>query len=239
MPTELIPYEDEGTMLEGFAAYPSEEKRPAVILCHAWSGRDKYICEKAELMTEWGYVGFALDMYGKGVLGKSRDENAALKKPFLEDRQLLQRRLLKALHTVSALPYVDSNLIAVVGFGFGGLCALDFARSGAPLKGAVCVYGHFESPQLQEEKKIFAKILILHGHDDRIVTLPELSAFEKKLSEAKVDWQTHLFSHSMHAFTNPSANDPVFGTVYNPLSAQRAWVSIRSFLAEVLHTPPS
>lgn len=141
-----ISYSDKSTELEGFVAYPSQEKRPAVILCHAWRGRDDFICEKAEEIASWGYVGFALDMYGKGVLGKSKEENAALKKPFLEDRALLQRRVLKAFETVQSLPYVDSSRIAVLGFGFGGICALGLARSSANLRGAISIYGHFTPP---------------------------------------------------------------------------------------------
>lgn len=87
--TAFIPYSDRGTSLEGFIAYPSQEKRPLVLLCHAWRGRDDFICEKAQQIASWGYIGFALDIYGKGILGKSKEENAALKKPFLDDRQLL------------------------------------------------------------------------------------------------------------------------------------------------------
>ena len=95
-----------------------------VILCHAWRGRDDFICKKAELMTQWGYAGFALDMYGKGVLGNSKEENASLKAPFIQDRELLKRRVLKALDVASSLPSVDTSRIAVIGFGFGGICAL-------------------------------------------------------------------------------------------------------------------
>jgi dienelactone hydrolase len=36
--------------------------------------------------------------------------------------------------------------IAVLGYGFGGICALDLARTGADLKGAISVYGHFDPP---------------------------------------------------------------------------------------------
>lgn len=51
-----IPYKDKGIELEGFVATPSEEKRPVVILCHAWKGRDDFICEKAKAIAEWDYV---------------------------------------------------------------------------------------------------------------------------------------------------------------------------------------
>jgi dienelactone hydrolase len=94
--TGPIPYQDNECSLEAFVAVPSKQKRPLVILCHSWRGKDDFICEKAKEISQWGYVGFALDMYGKGIIGKSKEENALLKKPFIEDRQLLQRRVVKA-----------------------------------------------------------------------------------------------------------------------------------------------
>jgi len=231
MPTNLIPYSDGPTALEGFAAHTVPDKRPVVILCHAWNGRDQYICEKAEMMARWGYVGFALDMYGKGKIGKSKEENAALKKPFLEDRLLLKRRLLKAYETASSLPYVNRQKIAVVGFGFGGLCALDLARCGVNLRGAVSVYGHFDPPP--GHHPIDTKILILHGYDDPIVKQEALRHFADELTEKKIDWQAHVYSNTMHAFMNPDVNEPGAGLVYNPVSAQRAWHEIQGFLEEI------
>ena len=181
-----------------------------------------------------GYVGFALDMYGRGVLGKSKEENAALKKPFIEDRHLLQQRVIKALETASRLPYVDSRRIAVIGFGFGGICALDLARSGADLKGAISVYGHFDPPSHHLVKSIRAKVLVLHGYNDPVAPQEELRRFEKEMNEAKIDWQAHVYGNTMHAFATPGANDPDAGILYNPVAAARAWVVIQNFLAEVL-----
>ena len=37
----------------------------------------------------------------------------------------------------------------------------------------------------------------------------------------------------MHAFTNPSANNPDFGTVYNPVADRRATKAIKDFFEEV------
>jgi dienelactone hydrolase len=233
MPTSFVPYTDGSTVLEGFAAHTIPEKRPAVILCHAWSGRDHYVCEKAEMLARWGYFGFALDMYGKGVLGKSKEENARLKKPFLEDRALLQRRLLKALETVRSLPYVDPQKIAAVGFGFGGLCALDFARSGADLRGVVSLYGHYDPLPSHLSKSIQSKILVLHGYDDPVVKPDELRRFAEEMTEAKVDWQAHVYSNTLHAFMNPAINDPAAGLCFHPVSSQRAWHEIQGFLEEI------
>lgn len=229
----VVPYQDNGIELEGFAVYPIEEKRPVVILCHAWSGRDNFICEKAREIASWGYVGFALDMYGKGVLGKSKEENANLKRPFIEDRHLLQKRVIKAYEAACSLPYADSSRVAVLGFGFGGLCALDLARSGADLKGAVSVYGHFDPPPSSLIKAIKAKILVLHGYNDPVAPQAELIRFEKEMNDSQVDWQAHIYGNTMHAFAAPGANDPESGILYHPVSAARAWTAIHHFLDEV------
>lgn len=233
MEQALVAYTDHGVDLEGFAAYPSPGKHPAVILCHAWKGRDDFICGKAKLVASSGYAGFALDMYGKGILGKSNEENAALKQPFLHDRKLLQQRVLAAFDTVRELPYVDPHRIAALGFGFGGLCALDLARAGVNLAGAISVYGHFDPLPTALAKPIQAKILILHGFNDPIATQDELARFEKEMSDAKVDWQAHVYGNAMHAFATPGANDPMSGILYNAIAAKRAWIAADHFLDEI------
>lgn len=231
----IIPYQDQDTQLEGFVAYPNQtvSKRPVVILCHAWRGNDPFICEKAKEIAEWGYIGFALDIYGKGVLGQTKEENVALKKPWMENRIALQRRLLKSYEVASHLPHADPKNIAALGFGFGGMCALDLARSGVPLKGAVSIYGHFDPPPKEYTQPIHAKILILHGAQDTITTREELNRFENQLNVAQVDWQAQIYGGTLHAFATPGVNDPVSGVLYNPISAARAWQASRDFFDEI------
>lgn len=53
------------------------------------------------------------------------------------------------------------------------------------------------------------------------------------MSTAAADWQVHAYGGTMHAFTNPAANDPGFGTVYNPVADRRATQSIKNFFEEV------
>lgn len=235
MQTQLVTYEDQGTVLEGFMAFDPDISgpRPAVILCHAWRGRDDFVCEKAVEIASQGYATFALDIYGKGKLGTNKDENTALMMPFINNRLLLRSRLLAAFKTFKEQPIVDSDKIATIGFCFGGLCALDFARSGADLRGAISVHGMLNKPSNQVKcESIKAKILALHGNDDPLVPPEIVSIFEQEMTDAKADWQIHIYGGTMHAFTNPMAKDPDFGTVYNPLSAKRAWLSVRNFLAE-------
>ena len=54
-----------------------------------------------------------------------------------------------------------------------------------------------------------------------------------ELTAMGADWQVHAYGGTMHAFTNPAADDPGFGTVYNPAADHRSWQSLQLFLAEI------
>lgn len=236
--TKKIEYYAENVLLEGYYAYnnASSEKKPAVLLMHDWSGRNDFVCHKAELLAELGYVGFALDMYGKDIQGKDNAEKSALMQPFIENRNLLRQRVLAALQTVTQIEQVNAARIAAIGFCFGGLCALDLARSGAEVRGVVSVHGALIPPPANLSKHaITAKILALHGHADPLVPHTHIEAFEKEMTLAKADWQLHMYGNTLHSFTNPLANDPAFGTVYHPVADKRAWISIQNFLTEILN----
>jgi len=233
--SNTVGYLDGGVLLEAFFAFDDsfDGRRPAVLISHAWGGRDEFVAEKAKKVAELGYVGFALDMYGKGILGSSPEENSALMQPFMADRGLLQKRINAALYASRLLPWVDDSKIAAIGFCFGGLCVLDLARSGADVKGVVSFHGLLGAPESLPNKPIQAKVLALHGHDDPMGTVEQVQAFEQEMTDAGVDWQLHAYGHTMHAFTNPKANDPAFGTVYQANADKRSWLAMKSFLEEV------
>ncbi len=235
MITKHIDYQDGNTALEGYLAYnESDEPKPAVLVAHDWSGRREFACKAAERVAAMGYVGFALDMYGKGVFGADGDVegNSALMNPYFTDRTLLRQRISAALDAVRQLPQVEPSRIAAIGYCFGGLCVLELARSGADVQGVVSIHGIFAPGNVANEK-ITAKVLCLHGHDDPMVPPEQVLAFETEMNQAGVDWQMHVYGGTMHAFTNPMANNPDFGTVYKEVAANRAYLSITNFLNEI------
>lgn len=234
--TRTIEYYHNNVQLEAVLAWDDSinTPRPAVMVAHAWFGRDEFAVGKACALAELGYVGFALDMYGKGVLGAGPEENAKLMAPFMEDRAMLQSRMLAALETVKQLPEVDASRIASIGFCFGGLCVLDLARSEANLNGVVSFHGLFTPPGNTEHNRITAKVLVLHGFDDPMATPEQLVELGNELTVSGSDWQIHAYGGTVHAFTNPKANDPGFGTVYQEAADRRSWQSMRNFLEEVL-----
>lgn len=234
MKTETITYKDGNEIFEGFCAYPdfTNEKKPAILVAHDWSGRNDFACNKAKLLAEMGYIGFALDMYGQAKIGNTKEEKTALMQPLMQDRKLLQSRILKALETVSSLEMVNTAKIGAIGFCFGGLCVLDLARSGAKINGVVSFHGLLQAAE-QQNTNIHAKILALHGYDDPMVKHDQILAFGDEMTKAKCDWQLIMYGNTMHAFMNPEANDPDFGTVYNTIVAKRAWVAMQNFFAEI------
>lgn len=231
----FVEYQHAGADLEGFLACDDAEAgaRPAVMVVHAWAGRSEFECDKARALAELGYAGFAADLYGKGILGASVEENAGLMQPFLDDRTLLQSRLTTALETLKSLPEVDNDRIAAIGFCFGGLCVLDLARIGTDIKGVASFHGLFGAPGNTSGTKIKAKVLALHGHDDPMVPVDAVVALEKELTEAGADWQIHVYGNTLHAFTNPEANDTNLGAIYNKNADKRSWQTLLNFLEEL------
>lgn len=229
-----IGYKHMGTALEGVLAFDEAKSggRPAVLISHAWAGRTENEAGFADKLAKLGYAGFALDLYGKGVTGSSNEENTKLMTPFMQDRAMLQARLQAVVDTVRDQPEVDPRKIVMMGFCFGGLCALDLARTGADIQGAASFHGLFKPPGNTDGKEIRAKVVAYHGWDDPMVPPEDVVALGKELTRAKADWQIHAYGGTMHAFTHPEANDPAFGTVYNKTSADRSWESFTAFLRE-------
>ena len=235
MITQTIDYKDGDTLLEGYVAYDDSIKgpRPAVLVAHDWSGRRDYATSKADEVARMGYVGFALDMYGKGVFGSDGDVelNSSLMGPLAADRAKLRARMMAALMTVRGLDVVDASKVSAMGYCFGGMCVLELARAGADVGGVISIHGIF-SPGDVANEAISAKVLCLHGHDDPMVPPEQVLAFEQEMSIASADWQMHTYGGTMHAFTNPGANNPGFGALYNPDADRRASRSIENFLSE-------
>lgn len=233
--TRTIDYDDGDTALEGLIAWDddNDKPRPGVMVCHAWAGRSQFEDNKAVELAKLGYTGFALNLYGKGVLGSGPDENAALMTPFLDDRPMLQKRLLLSLETMRNQPEVDESSVAAIGFCFGGLCVLDIARTGADIDGVVSFHGLFGSPGNTSGNKIKAKILALHGWNDPMATPDSVVALGEELTAMGADWQLHGYGNTMHAFTSPDANDPAMGTVYSESADRRSLAAMQNFLAEL------
>ncbi len=235
MPTATIDYREGDTVCEAYVSYgEGGGKRPAVLVAHQWAGQMPNERDAADRLAKLGYVGIAIDVYGKGNRGEPGGDNGHLMGPFVADRAALRARLLAAVEAARAHGAVDPEKIAVIGYCFGGLCALDLARANAPgLLGAVSIHGIFPPPNIGPQADIAASILVLHGWEDPLAKPDEVLGLAKELTDAKADWQVHAYGHAMHAFTAAAAAAPEKGLLYDAKAVKRSWASVVTFLEEV------
>jgi dienelactone hydrolase len=233
---QLIEYRDGALTLEGLLVRDDSRigPLPAVLVSHAWGGRDDFVARKAKRLAWHGYAAFCLDMYGKGVRGRNAAENSALMSPLVMDRAALARRINLAVATVRAQPGIDPARIAAMGFCFGGLCVLDLARGGADVRGVISFHGILKPNGLTNSAPVKAKVLALHGYDDPLAPPDDVTAFAREFTAAKADWQLHAYGHTQHSFTNPQATDSANGLVYNERADRRSWHTLLQFLEEAL-----
>jgi dienelactone hydrolase len=235
--TENVDYTDADSLFEGYVVYApnlAASKAPCVLVMHDWSGLNQSAQGVAQQMARLGYVGFALDVYGKGVRGSVVGDNSALLNPLMANRALLRQRLLAGLIAAQKHPLVDGQRLAALGHCFGGLCALDLARA-APrgLKGAVSIHGVLTPPNIDDQPPITTSILILHGWEDPFAPSIDMLAITQELTSAGADWQIHAYGHAKHAFTHQSANMPERGLLYDAKADRRSGASTKAFFREV------
>jgi dienelactone hydrolase len=231
--TKSIDYTQGDAQLRGYLAYDDaiQGKRPGVLIVHEWWGLNDYAKQRARQVAELGYVAFALDMYGKDVIAKDREE-AARKSNEFKGKPIIRERARAGYEVIAKQAQVDPKRIAVMGYCFGGTTALELAYSGAELIGVVSFHGGLVPPKPGD--KFDAKILALHGADDPFVPAEAVTAFEQGMRTSGADWQLVAYGGAVHTFTNPKAgSDSSTGSAYNEKADRRSWQAMQDFFKEI------
>ena len=224
-----IAYGHDGTELEGYVAHDAaaQEPRPGILVIHDWLGVGVNVELRAQMLARLGYVALAADIYGVGG-APTHEEAPALAGTFYGDLPLMRARVQAAYETLVELPQVDESRIAVIGYCFGGSAAIEFARTGADLRGVVSFHGRLLTHDPSDAANIRAKLLILTGGSDPAVTDDDIRAFQDELRTVpELDWQTVIYSGAPHAFTVP-------GDRFRPVADARSWQAMQAFFDEVL-----
>src|SRR4051794_26068903 len=229
-----IPLEFEGEQLEHvFVGRRDEQARPTILMIPTVMGVSDLEISFGRQLVELGYNALVADLFGKKFRGAPRDTMFGELNRLKADRAALLRRLQHVLDLAHGLAEVPDGQIVVAGYCFGGMCALDVARSGADIVAAVSFHGLFDPPGLPPQR-IKAKVVAFHGWDDPMVPPEKVVALGQELTEAGSDWQIHAYGHVGHGFTNPRAADlQIDGVAYNALAAERSWTSFINLLEEL------
>lgn len=235
-----IEYTDSETTFEGYLASDASTtaRRPCILIAHAWDGLNAHWMSLADTYAQKGFVSFAIDVYGKGRRGPIDGDNSHLMNPLMADRRVLRSRLLAALSCAQQQACVLPDKLIIIGYCFGGLCALDLTRSAPPgLVGAVAVHTPFTPPNIGPQPRITASVLALHGWEDPFAPSSDVLSFASEMTAASADWQLHAYGHAKHGFTFVGADIPSFSIKYDANAHRRSTAAIDAFILEVLSRP--
>jgi dienelactone hydrolase len=221
-----VTYEVNGKPYEGYFVSPSA-KAPLILLIHDWDGLTEYEVKRANMLADMGYAVFAADLFGAGVRPTEVKDKRQHTGELYKDRNKMRTLIRAALDTVKSKGGNVNNAV-VMGYCFGGAAVLEFARSGADLKGFVTFHGGLSTPEGQDYSKTKGKLLILHGTADKHITMDQFAQLANELEEKGVAHEMITYGGAPHAFT-------VFGEDrYRKDADEKSWKRFSEFLGETL-----
>jgi dienelactone hydrolase len=233
MKEEKIEFVSAGRTMAGFFFEPAPQDtkpRRGVMVLHGGRGLGAHERDRARMLTELGYVAFAPDLFGE--VFESRERGVEVITRLIGDPPALRARLADALACMRARPAVDPARVAAIGFCFGGLAALELARSGAHLRAVVSFHGGLTTCAPAEPDRVKAAILVCTGAADPFVTREHRCAFEEEMTCANADWQLHAYANAMHGFTEQNLHRP--GAQYDAAADRRSWRAMRALFDEMI-----
>lgn len=227
-------YTDGDAECLGFIAFDANQKgkRPVVLIVHDWMGRAAGDEQRAREIASLGYLAFSIDVYGKDVRPTNRSEAAAAAGKWRGgDKEAFRQRLKAGMDAALEHELADAGRVAAIGYCFGGSAVMQLARSGAELRGVVPFHGGYSLEPQGDAGNIKAKVLILHGADDKF---EGIVAINSELRDAGVNYEIDIYGHAVHSFTNPAAgDDPSTGNAYDAQADKRSWERMKDFFKEI------
>jgi dienelactone hydrolase len=235
---DRIEYEALGVAMVGYLAVDDEvggSDRPGVLLLHEGLGQDDNVRWRADRLAGLGYVAFVLDYFGGGCQHPLTFAQARLGELF-EDMGATRQLAMAGYEVLTAQPGVDGDRIAAIGFCFGGVMALELARSGVPLRAVIGFHPGFAKVSPADSAGITASVLMICGAEDPVVSKEDRQRFEDEMQSAHVaDWRLEVYGGVGHSFTNPDISSrglPGF-FAYDERADRRSWSAMLALFDEV------
>jgi dienelactone hydrolase len=232
-------YNGDSVTMNGFFAYnaSSKEKRPVVMIVHEWWGQNEYVKKRARELAALGYLAYAVDMYGGGMVAADPTMAKELATPFYMNPLKAKVRFDAALAMAKSNPLADTSKILAIGYCFGGSMVLNVARLGENLAGVVSFHGGLAGVPPSRDK-LKAAVLICHGEVDQFVSAQEVATFKKQMDSIGAVYTFKSYPNATHAFSNPDAtengkkfNMPI---AYNGAADTASWNDMKVFFDGVL-----
>jgi dienelactone hydrolase len=234
--TKTVDYKQGKTVLQGFLAWDDavKDKRPGVLVIHEWWGHNQHARNQAIRLAKQGYVGFAVDMYGKGKVAKHPKDAEAMMTALMKDQSVIKARFDAGLEALKKDPHVDASKVGVVGYCMGGAIAIGMARAGEDIT-AISAF-HAALPPAAEPTKpgtVKAKIQIHEGADDPFVPQDAIDAFKKDMAGAGATAEVITYPGVKHSFTNPDADKVKMDALkYDKDADTKSWETAMKFFKD-------
>lgn len=227
--TEQIEYRV-GDRVFGGRWFPPEghAKARGVLVLHGGGGIATHEERVAARFAALGYGALVPDLFGERFTDRAHGMAVvgALAASPVELRARVKAALARLASRMPGAPLVAS------GHCFGGLAALELARSSADVRAVASLHGALHTREPAARGAITARVLACTGADDAFCTREHRAAFEAEMTNAGVDWQHHIYGGAQHGFTVDEGSARP-GAGYHAPSDARSWRAMVQLFDEV------
>jgi len=207
------------------------DNKPGIVVFPDAMGHGEHSMERAHALADMGYVALAADVYGECLQPRDVARALELSTALRADSTQWRSRARACLDALTTADGVDKQRLGAIGFCFGGSTALELARSGAPVKAAVCFHGGLETQLPARQGFVTSTILVCSGARDSRVPLTSVPVFLDEMEAAGCECEVVVYSGVQHSFTN-RATDALPGMAYSARADRRSWATMRAFLED-------
>ncbi|WP_231743189.1 dienelactone hydrolase family protein [Mycobacterium sp. GA-2829] len=188
--TREVTYDVDGLTMVAHLALPAGEGPwPAVLIGHDGVGLEDYQRSRADDLATQGYVALAMDYHGGEVFFGRPEAMLARVMPLLADAERMHAIGRAALNALLAVPGVDPDRLAALGYGAGGRIVLELARAGVPFQAVALVHPALPDITVEDWTNLTGAYLLGTGSEDPLCSPDQLMTFSRALQSAGVDWR--------------------------------------------------
>jgi dienelactone hydrolase len=222
---QKVTYKVEGEEYESYWVKKSDSA-PTVFMIHDWDGLTEYEVKRSHMLKDLGYSIFSIDLFGKGIRPTEVKDKKQHTGELYKNRKKMRALMNSAIEQAKKVGLNTDNAVAM-GYCFGGAAILEWARSGADLKGFFSFHGGLQTPKGQSYKNTKGKVVIFHGTADKMITMEHFGQLGAELEQNKVDHEMITYGGAPHAFT-------VFGSPrYQEKADKASWARFTDILKTV------
>ena len=218
-------------------AISSQRKSPAILLVPEFWGKDALAGLQARRLAQKGYTVLVIDLYGRGRHSRSADTAFSLQEE--AERVDLDTQLglfEQATETLMEHRSVDRQRIAVVGLGYGGGLAYNYAKKGkSGWKAIVSFYGGMKKLRVTSQVGHLPAFLYVRPEFDNYNSDGEFQAFASEMARSNFKFDSIEVKEAFYGFIHP--NIETYGEDmgkshmhYNAKAAEETWVKVFKFL---------